>query len=345
MGTRETFSAAFLSLICAAVMTTTVQAQDTKVTFAVGSQSMFYMMPHIAKGAGFYTEEGLDVELLSIQSGTQQVAAVIGGSAIAGQFGVPHIVNASEGAGVVAVGPGYDVYPMALVLSKAAMEKNGIADGAAVDDVMGKLNGLVLGITGPGSSTDQFIRTLFITRGLDADGTVTLQPLRPGASTLAALEQGAIDGFIGSSPFINMAQNTGAATIVIDPLTGNVPEFEGLPYQFVASRKEAVESERAAVKGILRAHAKAMKLVAEKPDEAREILRSAYSSMSKEDFDTAWASGVAGMPKTPVIQVSQFENAMRMINLTEKNPMNVSFEQVVDNSIAEEVAAEIDTGK
>lgn len=344
MSIRLNCTAALLALLVA-VPTSSVMAQDTRVTFSVGSQSMFYMMPHIAKGAGFYSEEGLDVELLSIQSGTQQVAAVIGGSALAGQFGVPHIVNASEGAGIVAVGPGYDIYPMALVLSNDALTRNGIAEDISVDEIMEKLDGLTIGITGPGSSTDQFIRTLFMTRGMNADSHVTLQPLRPGAPMLAALQQGAIDGFIGSSPFIHMAETSGAAKIVIDPLEGNVPEFYGLPYQFVATRQSALESDRAAIKGILRAHAKAMNLVAERPDEAREILRAAYSSMSDEDFDPAWESGVRGMPTTPVIEPEQFETAVRMINLTEPAPVSVTFEQVVNNSLGEEIAAELDASE
>jgi NitT/TauT family transport system substrate-binding protein len=316
-------------------------AEDRKITFMVGSKSMFYMMQYIAEGGGFYKAEGLDVELLSVQSGAQMAAAVMGGSAEAGQFGVAHVVNASEGGGMVAVGNGYNMYPMAIVLSKAAMEKNGITSGMSSDDVMKRLRGLRIAITTPGSSTDQFIRTLFITRGMDADKEVSLQPMKPGAPMIAAMEQDSIDGFVGSSPFTNMVDNSGAGEILIDALAGNVPEFNDLPYQFIATTRDRLENDRPLIEAIVRAQTKTMLFVQQKPEEARAILKTYYPDMAEDEFNAAFDSGVKGMPTTPVIPANYYDNSLKMINLTEETPITLKYEDVIDGSVAEKVAQEL----
>ena len=81
----------------------------------------------------------------------------------------------------------------------------------SLDEKLKRLHGVKIGITSPGSSTDEFMRTIMLVRGMDPSRDVQLQPIGIGAPMVAAMEAGATDGFAFMSPFTDMAVSQGAA--------------------------------------------------------------------------------------------------------------------------------------
>ena len=81
---RRTFlSIAIASTVgLAAAGSAWAQAPLKKVTIVIGSPGLIYSLHYVAVGAGLFAAEGLDVETVQVSSGTQQIAAVLGGSAI-----------------------------------------------------------------------------------------------------------------------------------------------------------------------------------------------------------------------------------------------------------------------
>jgi ABC-type nitrate/sulfonate/bicarbonate transport system substrate-binding protein len=108
-------------------------AQKPKISIVVaGFSSWFYLQQHVAIGAGLYQEEGLEPDVVDTNSGTRQAAAVMGGTGEIGQFSFPHVIkSAAKGGGLVAIGSGYDAYPIQLVLAKSTAEKLGITPALA----------------------------------------------------------------------------------------------------------------------------------------------------------------------------------------------------------------------
>src|SRR6202035_1583800 len=81
----------------------TAEAANQKVTItSVGDGFQFFPV-YIARGAGFFAEEGLDVDWVNVGSGTKQAASVMGGSAEMTPLALMHAIKSqSEGADLVA---------------------------------------------------------------------------------------------------------------------------------------------------------------------------------------------------------------------------------------------------
>ncbi len=100
-----------------------------KVTIALAGKALAFIIQYIAIGGGFYKEEGLDPDPVDVASGTRQAAAVMGGSAEITQVGFAHTMHAvGRGGDLVGICTAFDVYPIALVLSNAAINRLGITD-------------------------------------------------------------------------------------------------------------------------------------------------------------------------------------------------------------------------
>ena len=198
-----------------------------KVTIAFAGKGLSFMLQDIAIGGGFYKEEGLEPEIVDVASGTRQAAAVMGGSAEITQVGFAHTMHAvGRGGDLVGICTAFDVYPIALVLSNDAIKRLGITEAMSLDEKIKRVKGVRIGITSPGSSTDEFMRTIMLVRGMDPATDVKLQPGGIGAPMVAAMQQGSTDGFAFMSPFTDIAVSRGLGQVIADPMTGTLPEYQ-----------------------------------------------------------------------------------------------------------------------
>ena len=313
-----------------------------KVTIALAGKGMSFILQYVALSAGLYKAEGLEPDTVDVSSGTRQAAAVMGGSADFTQLGMPHTLRAvARGGDLVAIGTGFDMYPIALVISKTAAQKLGITEAMSVDERLRRIHGLKIGITSPGSSTDEFMRTIMMVRGLDPDKDVRLQPIGIGAPMVAAMQQGSTDGFAFMSPFTDIAVSRGIGMVVADPMQKNVPEYDDVPYQVITTSRATVAAKRPILLASMRAMTKAMILCRDHPEDARRIVRPWFEGVSDDDFNAAFNNYIRAVPKTPVVTPTQVANTVKMLNLSEKTPLHPTYEQVTDMSMAREAAKEI----
>jgi NitT/TauT family transport system substrate-binding protein len=275
-------------------------------------------------------------------SGTRQAAAVMGGTGEIGQFSFPHVIkSAAKGGGLVAIGSGYDAYPIQLVLAKSTAEKLGITPALPLDERVKRIKGLKIAISSPGASTDLFMRTLLVVRGMDPDTDVSLQPVGSGAPQYSALEAGAVDGFAFGSPFTNMAINKGFAVMVANPMKNEVPEFVGAPYQIVATSRETLQNKRDILLKGLRALAKAQKLIQENPTEAKRVARPWFKNLSDEEYSSGFDENVVGMPKSTRVTEEHFKRTVDLMNLTEKEKWVLTYADAVYPDLAKRADKEI----
>jgi NitT/TauT family transport system substrate-binding protein len=335
-------SAIILTAVSCGMGPASAQPQLQKLTIAIAGKGLSFIIQYVAIGAGFYKEEGIDPEIVDVASGTRMAAAVMGGSADISQLGLPHTLEAvARGGTLVAIGTGFDKYPIALVLSNEAIKRVGITPGMPLDEKINRLHGLHIGITSPGSSTDEFMRTILEVRGMSAATAVRLQPIGIGAPMVAATEGGSIDGFAYMSPFTDMIVSKGEGQMIADPMQDNVPEFKDVPYQVITTSVGTLQSKRPLLLATERALTKAIKLCHDEPEQARRVVRTFFTDVSEAEFNTAFDSYVKGVPITPVIAPAQVANTLKMVNLAEKTPINPPFDKVVDNSLAEQAAKAI----
>jgi NitT/TauT family transport system substrate-binding protein len=297
------------------------QAESKKLSIVVsGFSAWFYLQQHVALAGKLYEAEGLTPDVVDTNSGTRQAAAVMGGSGEIGQFSFPHVIkSAAKGGGLVAIGTGYSAYPIQLVISKAAAEKQGITAALPVDERIKKIKGLKIAISSPGASTDLFMRTIMIVRGMNPDKDVALQPVGAGAPQYSAFEVGAVDGFAFGSPFTDTAIKKHGALMVADPMIGELAEFRESPYQIIATSRQTLADKRDVLEKALRALAKAQKMLRENPGEAKKLARPYFKNLSDEDYSALFDANVGGVPTQTEITEKAFKATVDLMNLTETN--------------------------
>ncbi|MGH3630333.1 MAG: hypothetical protein ACRDRL_23180, partial [Sciscionella sp.] len=63
------------------ISATTIVAQPTKLTFVGSGDAFFLIVLYVAGDRGFLKEEGIEFDHVTVQSGTREVAALMGGQA------------------------------------------------------------------------------------------------------------------------------------------------------------------------------------------------------------------------------------------------------------------------
>lgn len=329
-----------LAFVMGAVAGHPASAQSTKLTFVGSGDAFFLILPYVAEDKGFLKEGGIEFSGLTVQSGTKEVAALMGNQADLAICGLQNVINlASRGGNVVSISRAFDVVPNALILTNAAMAKVGIKPGMSPDERVRRLRGLQIGISSPGASTDKVLRSLFATRGLDPDKEISITPLGNAQSILTAFQQGAVDGFVYASPVPEIARTRTPSTIVIDPLSGDTPEFADAPFASLCTSRETIQSKRAALLATVKAFTRAMKFIASNPEETAQITRKRFKDLEPEVFKSVFDRAVKGIPTDPLLTERQFTELLKWVNLTEKTPISVKYTDIVYPELAREAVS------
>jgi NitT/TauT family transport system substrate-binding protein len=319
------------------------QPKLEKLVVAAAPTPLLHWYPfYVALGAGYFAEEGLEVEIVGLNSGTAMAAALAGGGADVSPLAMTHaITSATQGGNIVATAALFNVYPNSVVLTKPALAKSGITPGMSLDEKIKRLAGLTLGITSPGGASDVQIRKMLLARGLDPDKAVKLQPLGNQAAMLAAVEKKVVDGFVMSAPVDEVAQARGTGVIAINPFAEPIPELANVPYSVWGTSRATMAKRPAVMTASLRAITRGIKLAAENPEETLRVMRPQIKDVPPEALDAVLEKYRHGAAATPVISPAQVETTVRWMNLGEGKPISVRFEDVVDNRGAEAAAAAI----
>lgn len=150
----------------------------TKITVCEPTRGILWAPVYVAKAEGYFEEEGLDVEITTVQS-DMPTAPVLADEAQFGLYGPEMICKfVAEGQDTQLIYTCTDTYPYSFFLSK---------DVASVKD----LKGTTINGADSGSSPRAFVRSIINNAGLDADNDVTYANMKNSA-VIAALESGEV---------------------------------------------------------------------------------------------------------------------------------------------------------
>jgi len=199
----------------------TGKPEKSKVVLAVGGKSaLYYLSLTIAERKGFFKDAGLDVEINDFQGGSKSLEALMGGSADVTAGAYEHTIRMQQRGqpikGFVLMGRGMQI---AIGLRKEIAAKvKGPAD----------IKGLKFGVSAPGSSTHMLVLSWAAKGGLKASDIVAIG-VGAGATVVAAIEKGQVDGVSQTDPALTILQDKGLIEIKLDTRTmkGNQEVFGG----------------------------------------------------------------------------------------------------------------------
>jgi NitT/TauT family transport system substrate-binding protein len=309
-----------------------------KIAFAMGAGAFYFTLHYISEAGGFYAQEGFELDSFNVSSGPRQVASIMGGSADVAPLGLQLVTQAAQrGGNIIAVCAGYNILPMSVLLSNDAIAKSGIADGMSTDEKVRRMKGLRIGITTPGSGTDDMVRALLRGRGMNPDRDITIQPLVTAETMLASLERGSSDGFCFTSPIPEFAASKGWGKIIIEPLNGDVPEAANVPYIIMATSPDVIARKRLMLLAMVRCWMKAMDVVRDNPKEAGALVRGYFPDLDQGVYNAAFEKYRKGVPTGPLVNAEQVEKLVKFMHISKGVPVSASLTEVFYSGIAEEV--------
>jgi len=238
-------------------------AQPATIRVAVGGQTQFIYLPlTLADQLGYFKDEGLSVQISDLRGGSEALAALIGGSVdiVAGFY--EHTIRArAQGKHLVMVTL-FDRYP-GLVLMVGKQHLNEVH---SIKDLVGK----PVGVTAPGSSTDQLVKYILRQNQLNPQ---SIPVVTSGISTmLAALEQDRVWAGVTVDPLASKLERDGIAYVLYDTRTekGTLEIFGGpWPAGGFYTSADFIQQHRPVVQSMVNAGVRALRYL--KQHSAEEV--------------------------------------------------------------------------
>jgi ABC-type nitrate/sulfonate/bicarbonate transport system substrate-binding protein len=236
----------------------------------------------IAKEAGYFSSEGLDVELIRVGGSTRMVAAMLGGSAPIIQAGASAALAATAaGSDVVIIGATGTVSPFRLMARPEIKQPS-------------DLKGKKAGITTFGSTSDQILRIALKQFNLEPNKDVAILSLGAQPEAFAALQSGAVQVVALSYPLYPKAAKMGMRELVNFGQLG-VEDINGT----VITTRSFIAQQRDTALRFLRAFTRGMHRYRTDKEYSKKILAKYGKITDEEIVEGTWQDYAPTLQKSP----------------------------------------------
>ncbi len=235
-GRRVRFLAALAVILAVALSTAVATAQAPRVRLREAHTGTLFMAPvFIAEAAGYMAEEGIDLELVEVDSGALGIAALVSGQVQLFDADPFQAVNLRrQGRQLLFIYNLTKRVTLDMVMHPEVARERNISRSTPIAQRLAALRGLRLGITSPGAATDVYMRYYLKRAGFSPDRDAQIISVGSGGGLLAALRTRQIDAFHLSAPTPYLAERDGFGMVVIKSSAGDVPELDNFMYTGVA---------------------------------------------------------------------------------------------------------------
>ena len=275
----------------------------------------------IAKEAGFFKKNGLDVKLVFIASGPIGTASVLGGETDVGIIGGFAPIRAMVGGakGLVLIGQSKN-YITSKIIGKKEI--------TSVEQLKGKR----LGIDRIGSNPDMFAQAALSRFQIDTFKDLQYVQLGDTGKAIAALKAGAIDAAIAGAPHDLFAQRMGFREI-IDIAAMKIP----FAVTVLISARETVARKQAELAKFIRAYAEAIHYFLTNPEGTAQIVAKYTKVVDREVVAHSIDSEAKAMQKTLQVDPKGVELILGFIGKTVPQAASAKPEEFYDPRFTNEL--------
>ncbi|MBM4262452.1 MAG: ABC transporter substrate-binding protein [Deltaproteobacteria bacterium] len=298
-------------------------ASAQKLTIAWTSVSAFNSPFWIMPDAGFYKQEGMDVDTLFILSSPTAAKATLAGD----------ISISSQNSQVVSDSglAGGDLVAMGAVVNMVPFYIMSIPEVRTVADLKGKS----VGISRFGAASDFGTRMFLGKHGLEAGKDVPFIQIGGQPEIAVALSKKLIAAAAMSQPSAAVAEQQGAR------LLANMVKDE-IPFVHLAitTTKRFLKEKRPQAKAFLRAYARSMHFLYNRKEETLAIIQKYTKVKDPKILDATLKYGYEFMEKIPLVKPAGFQVTLDEIARTNPKAKQFKPAQFYDNSVVQELVDE-----
>jgi ABC-type nitrate/sulfonate/bicarbonate transport system substrate-binding protein len=251
-----------------------------KIRIGYAARAVAHSVPFVAKEAGFFSEEGIDAEIIRTAGSIAPMALVANEVDLAIMSAYLMIPVAERNRDVVMIG-GFSRYASMVLVARPEIK--------SAQDLKGK----IVGIQRPGDAYEKSVRFALRHLGLDADRDVKMLSLGTNDVMWGALQTGRVAATILSPPGTLFARKA-VMNFMVD-LTDLKLEYQG---STIATRRSLVQKNPALASRALRAIVKGVHLFKTRKEDTVRILSKFLGTGNREALDESWEYA-AKMPAKP----------------------------------------------
>jgi ABC-type nitrate/sulfonate/bicarbonate transport system substrate-binding protein len=258
-----------------------------ELSIGLASTSFATAAPRIAKELGLFDKRGIDARFIVMDSANAATAALIAKSVDLAVSGPGEIVAAqARGQKVVAVTNTYVGFSGTVVLAKSVADKLGVAANAPLAARLKALDGVLLASPSATGAYTVSIKAAAAAQGANVRFTYMGQP-----AMLAAMDSGAIQGFIGGAPFWAAPLLKGTGVVWLSGPKGELPaEFSPISLAHVQALRSFAEANPALVKQMNDVMVELTKAIDERPAEVKAAVAKLYPNLDTGTLDLLFAA-------------------------------------------------------
>jgi NitT/TauT family transport system substrate-binding protein len=258
-------SAALFTLLSATLLASPAFAQ-TKIRIGLIGTNESQLPILIALDKGYFKDEKLDVETIPFRGGGIAVQAFIGGSIDLAAFATDHVLRLNNRGIDARFLIGIDRFITYTLI---------VPTGKNYKDLT-SLKGKKIGVSAPGSYSDNILRWSLKTLNINPDRDVTIVGIGDGNTAKAGLLSGQVDAIMATTADVLDYQIAEAGKFEI------LKDWRTIPHsgQAVIGRQRWVDANPAAAKGLARAVLKAEQLIQKDPAEVQKIIKQLFPNRS-----------------------------------------------------------------
>jgi ABC-type nitrate/sulfonate/bicarbonate transport system substrate-binding protein len=304
---RTMFRSAIVAAMLFAVAATASAEPPREITIGLSSATFGTAAARIAKEMGLYEKHGLDARFMVMDNSGVATSAVISGSLKLALSGPGDLVAAqARGQKVVVVANTFAGSSGTLVLSRKVADRLGVSPSAPVMARLKALDGLVIATTGAAGATSVSFRTATRAAGATMRYTYMAQP-----AMVAALENGAIDGYVASAPIWAPPVIKGFGVVWISGPRGDLPaEFIPASSGHMQAMRDFAAANPDLMRSLVAIFSDVAKAVEERPAEVKAIVAKLFPDLDGPTLDLLFAAeSRAWMVRPPTVEEMAHEIA------------------------------------
>lgn len=270
---------------------------------------------YLAQDLGFFAKQGLDVSFVSTGSGMKSIVPLVSGAAQFCACIVFHPLQANHsGAADTRMIAGITTgFGTKIVLRTEVAKRLGLKPDTPIAERVAMLKGLKLGVTELSASTDQALRVVMRTGGLNPERDATIVSLGGLPNLLPAMQNGQVDGVSGSPPVPEQLIREGAAVLLVDPVHEKVGLLDAALFMAVAADKTYLAAHRDVAERVVAAIVEGQAFLHDQKDKSRLVLKEKrFPGMPQDAFDAAFDAQYPSYLATPAMSRESVDAAIKL---------------------------------
>jgi ABC-type nitrate/sulfonate/bicarbonate transport system substrate-binding protein len=283
------------------------RAHDSVRVLLPDGDNLQYLSFWVAKGAGYFGDEGMDLEILTPSSPPGTMAMVQTGAYDVFVLPPPvYLTLMEQRYPLLLVANLLQNDPINVIVRRSVMEARKLSASAPLVERLKGMHGLKVGVA-PGPPTR--LRALFASQGLDADREIEIVIVH-GRDQNAAFAAGTVDALYCHTPYLETALVDQDAVMLVHQSGGEVKELAARQIHALVVSQALAKSNPERVFAMTRAIYRAERTVHDDRAASVRAVLHEFPSMDPRKVETIVRLYEPAVPATPRVSVQGIDPAL-----------------------------------